>query len=111
MERNLTVFWPLASGRIAMTVTSAHLAGLSDDQRQVLEAWLVEFDLSWDEGRLASWARRLPPRGDCLRRPALVEMVKIDLERRWQPGQRAPLPAHLPPPPPLWPPARSPPPP
>src|SRR5260370_691402 len=94
MERNLTVFWPLASGRIAMTVTSAHLAGLSDDKRQALETWLVEFDLSWDEGRLASWVRRLPPRGDCLRRPALVEMVKIDLERRWQRGQRAKLEAY-----------------
>jgi predicted Ser/Thr protein kinase len=74
-----------------MTATEAHLAGLSDAQRQVLETWLVEFDLSWDEGRLALGVSRLPPRGDCLRRPTLVEMVKIDLERRWQRGQRAHL--------------------
>jgi serine/threonine protein kinase len=77
-----------------MTVTSAHLAGLSGEKRQALEAWLVEFDLSWDEDRLGSWLRRLPPRGDCLRLPALVEMVKIDLERRWQRGQRAKLEAY-----------------
>jgi hypothetical protein len=77
-----------------MAATDAHLAELSDNQRQVLETWLVEFDLSWDEGRLALWLRRLPPRGDGLRRPALVEMVKIDLERRWQRGQRARLEAY-----------------
>jgi serine/threonine protein kinase len=78
-----------------MLFTDAHLAELSDDQRQVLETWLVEFDLSWDEGQLASWVRRLASRGDCLRQLALVEMVKIDLERRWQRGQRACLEAYL----------------
>jgi hypothetical protein len=78
-----------------MTAADAHLAQLSDDQRQVLEAWLVEFDLSWDERRLASWAKRLPPRGDGLRRTALVEMVKIDLERRWDRGRRAPLESYV----------------
>jgi predicted Ser/Thr protein kinase len=71
-----------------MPVTEPHLAELSDDQRQVLETWLVEFDLSWDERRLTSWLARLPPPGDRLRRPALLEMIKIDLERRWRRGQR-----------------------
>jgi predicted Ser/Thr protein kinase len=78
-----------------MTTSEAQLAALADDKRQLLESWLVEFDLSWDEGRLASWVRRLPPRGDGLRRPALTEMVKIDLERRWQRGQRARLEGYL----------------
>jgi predicted Ser/Thr protein kinase len=80
---------------MGMTTPEAHLAGLSDDQRQLLETWLVEFDLSWDEGRLAASARRLPPRGNPLRRPVLIEMVKIDLERRWQRGQRARLEAYV----------------
>ena len=74
-----------------MPVADAHFEGLTDEQRQALETWLVEFDLAWDEGRMAAWLRKLPPRGDCLRRPALVEMVKIDLERRWQRGRRATL--------------------
>jgi hypothetical protein len=78
-----------------MPATDAHLAELSDDQREVLETWLVEFDQTWDVGRLAAWMRRLPPHGDCMRRPALVEMVKIDLERRWQRGQRARLEAYV----------------
>src|SRR5262249_46583195 len=78
-----------------MTAADAHLAELSDDKRQVLETWLVEFDLSWDENRLALWLRRLPPRGDCLRWPALIEMVKIDLERRWQRGHRTHLEAYV----------------
>jgi hypothetical protein len=78
-----------------MAVSDAHLAGLSDEQRQVLETWLVEFDLSWDEGRLAYWVGRLPPGAACLRRPALIEMIKIDLERRWQRGQRVSLEGYL----------------
>jgi tRNA A-37 threonylcarbamoyl transferase component Bud32 len=68
-----------------------HLDALSDDQRQRLESWLIDFDLTWDEHRLAYWLRQLPPPGDSLRRTALVEMVKIDLERRWQRGQRVNL--------------------
>jgi predicted Ser/Thr protein kinase len=78
-----------------MTAADPHFAELSDDKRQVLETWLVEFDLSWDEDRLAFWVRKLPPSGDSLRRLALVEMVKIDLERRWQLGQRANLEAYM----------------
>jgi hypothetical protein len=77
-----------------MTAPDAHLAELSDDQRQRLESWLVDFDLSWDEDHLAHWLRRLPPRGDRLRAPALVELVKIDLERRWQRGQPAKVEAY-----------------
>jgi predicted Ser/Thr protein kinase len=77
------------------TATDAHLAQLSDDRRRVLESWLVDFDLSWDEGRLAFWVHRLPPRDSCLRWPALVEMVKIDLERRWQRGQHPNLEAYV----------------
>jgi hypothetical protein len=78
-----------------MAVAEPHLAKLSDDKRQMLESWLVEFDLSWDEGRLAAWVARLPPPGDCLRRAALIEMVKIDLERRWRRGKRAGLEAYV----------------
>jgi hypothetical protein len=82
-------------GRINMTAVDSHLEGLSDRQRQALESWLVEFDLDWDEGRLASWVSQLPAHGDCLRRPALVEMVKIDLERRWRRGQRVKLESYV----------------
>src|SRR5258708_7368854 len=77
-----------------MPATEAHLAELNDDQRQLLETWLVDFDLSWDEDRLATWVRRLPPRGDCLRGAALVEIIKIDMERRWQRGQHASVEAY-----------------
>jgi predicted Ser/Thr protein kinase len=78
-----------------MTPTDAHLDELSDDQRQLLEAWVVEFELSWNEDRLALSVRRLPPMGNHLRRSVLVEMVRIDLERRWQRGQRVTLDSYL----------------
>jgi predicted Ser/Thr protein kinase len=77
-----------------MTSAEPHLAELSEDQRQVLETWLVEFDLSWDKGSLAAWVARLPPARAGLRRAALLEMVKIDLERRWRQGQRVCLEAY-----------------
>jgi hypothetical protein len=78
-----------------MTATDTHLDPLTDEQRDRIEAWLLEFDLSWDEDRLAKSVRQLPPCGDGLRRPALIEMIKIDLERRWQRGQRANLEAYV----------------
>jgi predicted Ser/Thr protein kinase len=72
-----------------------NLADLSQEKRYILEAWLVDFAKFWTEELLATWVRRLPPKGDPLRYPALVEMIKIDLQRRWQVGQRVPLESYL----------------
>jgi tetratricopeptide (TPR) repeat protein len=68
---------------------------LSEAQRQTLKAWLAEFARSWDEGRLAARVRQLPPPGDPLRRPALIEMVKFDLGKQWQRGRRLGVEAYL----------------
>src|SRR4051812_30182074 len=70
-----------------MTKLGSHLEHLADAERLRLEEMLLEFDRSWDEGRLGAVAGGLPSDAR-LRRAALVEMVKIDLERRWQRGQR-----------------------
>src|SRR5258707_176183 len=83
------------SRRLAMPAAESHLLALSDEQRQVLESWLMAFDHKWDEQRLAVHVQRLPPPGDPLRRPALIEMVKIDLERHWQRGQPVRLESYL----------------
>jgi serine/threonine protein kinase len=74
-----------------VTANRADLDQLSSADRQLLEAWLVEFDQRWQKGLLAERAGRLPPEGHPLRLPALVELVKIDLERCWQCG----VPIHL----------------
>jgi serine/threonine protein kinase len=66
---------------------------LVDEQRAVLENWLVEFDRTWGEGRLAERARCLP--AGPLRLPALVELVKIDLERNWRAGRRVTVESYL----------------
>jgi hypothetical protein len=71
-----------------MTTSLNRLAVLSDQDREALESRLVEFDRSWSEDRLAEEARRLPPPDSAVRLPALVELVKIDLERQWQRGRR-----------------------
>ena len=70
------------------------LSGLSATDRQRVEALLVEFDRGWEPGLLASRADQLPREGS-LRAAVLAEMVKIDLERRWQRGAAKPLEEYL----------------
>src|SRR6516225_4188615 len=69
-----------------MAVTNTAVRELDGRQRERLEAWLVEFEQSWNEGRLAACASQFGPQ-DALHLPALVEMVKIDLERNWERGR------------------------
>jgi HEAT repeat protein len=75
--------------------TTPHLSQLAPGQRRQLDQWLQEFEQSWDESRLGSRARGLPPPEDPLRRAALLEMIKIDLRRRWQSGRHVRLEAYL----------------
>ena len=77
-----------------MAALNPRLADLSDDDRQVLESWLVEFDQRWDEGLLANRLDQIPP-GSSWRLPALAEMVKIDLERQWRRGRQVSLESYL----------------
>jgi serine/threonine protein kinase/formylglycine-generating enzyme required for sulfatase activity len=77
-----------------MTTANPRLAALSDKDRQACEAWLVAFEQGWDEQRLVRRAEQIPA-GSSWRLPALVEMVKIDLERQWQQGRRVSLESYL----------------
>ena len=45
------------------------------------------FEQAWKTGRPADPAGFLPPPGDPLRGPCLLELVKLDLEIRWLRGQ------------------------
>ena len=74
-----------------MPTIPARLVELSPADRLQLEAWLAEFEEAWDEHRLAAQVERLPSPGHPLRLPALLELVKIDLERSWQRGRRPSL--------------------
>jgi TPR repeat protein len=55
---------------------------------QTLETWLSRFDASWGDGQLEAFVRALPPPGHPLRLPALVGLVKRDLQRQWARGRR-----------------------
>jgi tRNA A-37 threonylcarbamoyl transferase component Bud32 len=70
-----------------MSAPAQVLAQLSAAERAELEALLIEFDSQWDVEQLAARVRVMPVHGT-LRPVALTEMAKIDLERRWQHGQR-----------------------
>ena len=77
-----------------MAAVAPHLAAISDEDRRTLDALLAELNRSWDERRLTGLVRRLPAGGP-LRRAALCELVKADLERRWQGGRKVLLDAYL----------------
>src|SRR5262245_23876422 len=77
-----------------MTAVAEHLQGLSPGERSDLEAWLLEFEQAWDEKRLANSVRQLS-RNARWRRAALIEMAKIDLERRWQAGRQVTVERYL----------------
>jgi hypothetical protein len=64
-------------------MAAGELLHLSARDQETLEAWLVTFGQSWRDEALAEWATtRLPAPGNPLRRLALSEMVKIDLEHQ-----------------------------
>src|SRR5262249_1217788 len=57
--------------------------------------WLMAFNQTWTSSSLAECVESLPPVGDRLRLPALVEMVKLDLRRRWEQGVRVEIESYL----------------
>lgn len=71
---------------ITMLRANRNLYQLSDKDLRILEGWVAEFGRSWEEGRLAPRLANLPPRGHPLRVPALVELVRVDMERRFHEG-------------------------
>ncbi len=70
-----------------MAAANTVLRNLTDADRQKVEAWLLDFENSWTPVALGACAAKLPPAGQPLRLPTLVEMVKIDLERQWRNGR------------------------
>ena len=76
-------------------MVSPHLSVLSVPDRELLEAWLVVFDESWNDQALAAQASRLKELPEHVRAAALLELVKIDLERQWQRGSRVTLDTYL----------------
>lgn len=78
-----------------MAAANSMLVALSDADRRQLEALLIDFDRKWHKQALADRVQELPPEGSALRRPALVELIKIDLEKQWQLGRRILLETYL----------------
>src|SRR4051812_33205436 len=64
---------------------------LPEIDRRTLESWLLEFDTTWADGRLKEFVGRLPAPGSPLRRVALVELIKPDLNHQRALGGRPQL--------------------
>jgi serine/threonine protein kinase len=78
-----------------MPSSFASLSQLSEPERAQVEALLVAFDQGWSENRLEEAVGRLPSGNSVVRRLALLELVKIDLERQWQLNRRPRLEGYL----------------
>src|SRR5262249_36229505 len=63
------------------------------DQQQVAK-WLQELDLGWDEAMLARLVCELPAE-EPLHTAAVTELVKLDLRRHWQEGNKKALESYL----------------
>jgi serine/threonine protein kinase len=74
---------------------SVGLAAITEEERQDVESWLAEFEQGWDEKRLKKQVRKLPPAGDARRLPALLEIVKFDLQSHWTRGKRVKIETYL----------------
>jgi tetratricopeptide (TPR) repeat protein/tRNA A-37 threonylcarbamoyl transferase component Bud32 len=68
---------------------------LSEAQRDSVAQLVRQFDAGWDEKKLATGVSLLPVPPDPVRLPALVEMIKHDLEQHWQRGRQPVLEAYL----------------
>jgi serine/threonine protein kinase len=68
---------------------------LSDAQQQELESLLLEFDQAWEPNALTRRTRELTSDDPHFRQVALVELVKIDLERQWKAGKQQKVEAYL----------------
>src|SRR5690348_17328498 len=71
-----------------MPAVNTRYRQLSPEQLLRLERALNAFDRAWSEQAFDAQVPRLPPVGDPLRLPILIEMVKIDLEKHWGLGHR-----------------------
>ena len=76
-------------------MSSRRYVGLKADLQQKTEHFLAEFDAEWTEQAFANSARTLPFSDKEVRRAVLVELVKIDLERRWTSGKGRRLESYL----------------
>ena len=68
---------------------------LGPEDKLLIKSWLAAFAQSWTPIRLAERVAELPPVGDRLRLPALIELAKIDLRRRWEQGERREVECYL----------------
>jgi serine/threonine protein kinase len=74
---------------------SLSLAALAEKDRREVETWLADFQKGWDEKQLKNHVRKLPPGSDPRRLPALLEIIKIDLQRHWEQGRRVKVETYL----------------
>lgn len=63
-----------------MAATNSTTRALTDADREAVEGWLAAFEQKWADGALAEFTANLPADGP-IRFAALVEAIKVDLER------------------------------
>jgi serine/threonine protein kinase len=75
--------------------SSGDLGHLQTRQWKQLQDMASRFEAAWQQSETADLASFLPPPGNPLRRVALLELIKTDLEARWRRGQIIGVEAYL----------------
>src|SRR5262249_20396284 len=75
--------------------SSGDLGRLETRQWEQLQDMASRFEASWQHAENADLAAFLPPPGNPLRRVALLELIKTDLEARWRRNQIIGMEAYL----------------
>jgi hypothetical protein len=68
---------------------------LNEMDKALVTTRLAEFSARWHDKLLAAELRDLPPVGGPARAAVLIGLVRVDLEKRWQHGQKAKVEAYL----------------
>ena len=72
-----------------MAITNPKIRQLNNDQRLEIEAILLDFEVQWTPELFPSWvnviAHKVP---EGVRQAVVIEAAKVDLEKRWDTGDR-----------------------
>ena len=67
---------------------------LTDQDRADLDAWVAEFDRTWNDTTFEARAGQLPPDA-AWRLAGLAEMTRIDIDRQWTGGREVRVESYL----------------
>ncbi len=82
---------PTNDTRCPHTDTCGHGNSLSEEAWEAIDKAVRQLETAWQVKAQPSIRPFVPPANDPLRQRVLVELIKVDQERRWNAGARQPI--------------------